>query len=44
MVKRGRSKKLKRPWLGPYKILGKISDVNYCIKRDIHKYVTYVNS
>lgn len=25
-VKRGRSKKLKRPWIGPYKVLEKISD------------------
>lgn len=32
-VKRGRSRKLKRPWIGPYKILEQKSNVNYAIKR-----------
>lgn len=32
-VKRGRSKKLKQPWTGPYKVIEKVSDINYCIQK-----------
>lgn len=42
-VKRGRSKKLKKPWLGPYKILEKLSDVNYKIKKGRKEYITHAN-
>lgn len=42
-VKRGRSQKLRRPWLGPYKILERLSNVNYKIKKGKKDYVTHVN-
>lgn len=42
-VKRGRSKKLKRPWLGPYKIISKQNEVNYKIKKGRKEYITHVN-
>lgn len=42
-VKRGRSRKLKKPWLGPYKILERLSNVNYKIKKGKKDYVTHVN-
>lgn len=42
-VKRGRSKKLKKPWLGPYKVLKKINEVNYLIKKGRKEYTTHVN-
>ena len=42
-VKRGRSTKLKRPWIGPYKVIEKVSDVNYCIQRGRKRFVTHVN-
>jgi hypothetical protein len=32
-VRRGRSKKLESPWIGPYEITEKHSDVNYTIKK-----------
>jgi len=31
-LRRGRSKKLDAPWTGPYRIVEKISDVNYKIQ------------
>lgn len=42
-VKRGRSRKLKRPWLGPYKILQRLGNVNYKIRKGKKDYVTHVN-
>lgn len=42
-VKRGRFKKLKRPWIGPYKVLDKLSDVNYLIKKGRYSVVIHIN-
>lgn len=42
-VKRGRSKKLKRPWIGPYKILSKLNEVNYKIKKGRKELIIHVN-
>lgn len=42
-VKRGRSKKLKRPWIGPYKVLEQLTNVNYKIKKGRREYITHVN-
>lgn len=42
-VKRGRSKKLNRPWIGPYKVLRKLPNENYEIKKGRKSYVVHSN-
>lgn len=37
-VKRGRSKKLSMPWIGPYKVIDICNDVNIIIKKGRQTY------
>ena len=42
-LRRGRSKKLESPWIGPYVILEKHDNVNYTIKMGRRKLRVHVN-
>lgn len=42
-VKRGRSKKLSMPWIGPYKVLDICNDVNIIIKKGRQTYKVHKN-
>lgn len=42
-VKRGRSRKLKKPWIGPYKVMKKLDHENYAIKKGRKSYIVHAN-
>lgn len=43
LVRRGRSKKLIKPWVGPYTVIGVNNDVNITIKRGKHIQKVHIN-